>query len=92
MVAEKVDEDIAELLHAESLLTASKASGSTLAVAPATATNSIHGIPDEDELAGLLGNPISPSSKQQQSTSSGIPDDIEDFEQEAFESMQDLGF
>lgn len=92
MVVEKNDEDMAELLHAESLLTASKASGSTPVVAPATATSSIHGIPDEDELAGLLGNAISPSSKQQQSISSGIPDDIEDFEQEAFESMQDLGF
>ncbi|KAF5098695.1 hypothetical protein D0Z00_001948 [Geotrichum galactomycetum] len=86
------DDDMAELLHAESLLNASKVSESTPAPVSATATGSIHGIPDEDVLAELLGNPVLPESKQQQNTSPGLPHDIEDFEQDAFESMQDLGF
>lgn len=86
------DHDMTEFLHAESLLNASKDSESTPAPVPATATGSIHGIPDEDVLAELLGNPVEPESKQQQNTLAGLPHDIEDFEQDAFESMQDLGF
>jgi hypothetical protein len=86
------DDDMAELLHAESLLNASKVSESMPAPVPATATGSIHGIPDEDVLAELLGNPVVPVLKQQQNTLSGLPHDIEDFEQDAFESMHDLGF